>query len=60
MDPRVKLRRAAKRYTQAKTERDDAIREAAAEGLSRRAIAEEVGISFQRVQQIVHRDRAAA
>jgi hypothetical protein len=49
----TELRRAAKRYEQAKAAREAAIREAAAAGMTRRAIAKEVGISFQRVQQIV-------
>ena len=53
MEPTERLKRATKRYTDAKTERDQAIRDAAAAGLTRRAIAEIVGISHQRVQQIV-------
>jgi hypothetical protein len=56
MDPEIRLRRAAKRYAEAKAERDQAIRDAAAAGMTRRAIAAAVGVSFQRVQQIVRRD----
>lgn len=57
---RARLRRAAKRYQDAKLERDDAIRDAARAGLSRREIAGEVGVSFQRVHQIASADSADA
>ena len=53
MKPDERLKRAAKRYTDARTERDKAIREAAAAGMTRRAIGEIVGLSYARVQQIV-------
>jgi hypothetical protein len=47
------LQRMAKRYESAKTERDAAIRRAHADGMTLRAIATVVGLSFQRVAQIV-------
>lgn len=53
MSPEQRLAKAAKRYADAKAERDAAIREAAAAGMTRRAIAAVVGVSHQRVQQIV-------
>jgi hypothetical protein len=40
--------------------RDEAIRAAAAAGFSRRAIAAAAGVTFQRVQQIVHSDSGRA
>lgn len=57
MDPRTRLRRAKTRYANAKAEREEAIRQAAEEGMTRRAIAEEVGLTFQRVQQIVRGEK---
>lgn len=53
MDPSARLKRAAQQYGDARAERDAAIRDAAAAGMTRRAIAQIVGISFQRVQQII-------
>lgn len=53
MEPKDRLKRATKRYSEAKAERDQAIREAASAGMTRRAIAAIVGVSHQRVQQII-------
>jgi hypothetical protein len=53
MDPTKQLQTAAKRYADAREARDRAIREAAAAGLTGRAIAEIVGLSHQRIHQIV-------
>lgn len=47
------LRQTAEEFAAARTERDEAIREAAGAGMTRRAIAAIVGISHQRVQQII-------
>ena len=55
MDPKTALRRAAQRYEAAREARDAAICAAAAAGMTRRAIAVEVGLSHQRVQQIIAR-----
>lgn len=48
------VERASAVLEQAMRERDDAIRAAHAEGLSLRAIADEAGVSFQRVAAIVN------
>ena len=56
MDARAKLRRAARRYEEARAARDEAIRQAAAEHMTRRSIAEVVGLSFQRIQQIIREE----
>lgn len=56
MKPEQRLKKATKTYAAAKAERDEAIRAAAAAGMTRRAIAAIVGISHQRIQQIVARD----
>ena len=50
---RKNLRRTANGYERARAARDDAIAEVARNGMSLRAIAAEVGLVFQRVQQIV-------
>lgn len=55
MDIRRKLRSAGERVRTATTDRDRLIVEATAAGWTRRAIADVVGLSFQRVQQIVER-----
>ncbi len=47
------VRRAAKRYDEDRQVRDEAIRNAVAAGISYREIAQDAGISFQRVSQIV-------
>ena len=61
MDLRTKLRRLTKRRAEAEADWREAIREAAAEGMTRREIAGEVGVSFQRVQQIIEAsDKARA
>jgi hypothetical protein len=54
------LRAAVAKYATAKAGRDDAIRSAHAAGMSYRAIAEIVGLSHQRVAQIVSHDRPPA
>lgn len=46
-------RRTEARLAEVERSRDDAIRAAAVAGASRRAIAEAVGLSHQRVQQLV-------
>lgn len=48
--------RAFVRLEEAQRERDAAIREAHAEGMTTRAIAEHVGVSHQRVAQVVKHD----
>jgi uncharacterized phage protein gp47/JayE len=53
MDLATRLKRAADRIAIDIAARDDLIREAAAAGMTRRAIAEHVGLSFQRVHQII-------
>lgn len=50
------LRRAAAKATESSVARDDAIRKYHADGVSLRIIAEAVGLSFQRVHQIVHEE----
>jgi hypothetical protein len=68
MDAEQELRKTIARYDRAHHKasseiaaldacRNDAIRDAAASGLTRRKIAEIVGLSFQRVQQIVRGGR---
>ncbi|HWF25196.1 MAG TPA: helix-turn-helix domain-containing protein [Solirubrobacteraceae bacterium] len=65
MDLEEKLRRAAQRYARdreklegeeaaANARRDEVIRQAADAGLTRRKIAQLVGVSHQRVNQIIH------
>lgn len=68
MNHEQQLRRAAERYAAdreklkaqeaaAAARRDEVIRAAAAAGVTRRQIAEVVGVSHQRVNQIVHGTR---
>jgi hypothetical protein len=64
---RERLRRLGRRHSQAadalariERERDQAIRDAAAARMTRRAIAAEVGVSYTRVQQIVKSADAAS
>lgn len=53
MKPEDGLREVDRRYADVKAERVQAIRDAAAAGMTRRAIAAVLGISHQRVQQII-------
>ena len=68
MDPATQLRRTSAKVARdqelldregarLQRRRDDAIRKAAAAGLSRRRIAELTGLSHQRIQQIVSSTR---
>jgi hypothetical protein len=47
-------KRAASKASAALIDRDDAIREAIADGATLRAVAEAVGLSFARIHQIVN------
>lgn len=52
-DAPSRLRRIAQRYRSAKAEYEEEIRRASADGMSLRAIAQEVNVSHGRVHQIV-------
>ena len=59
-DRKRELRKAARNMAKWQIARDEQIRQAAGEGWTVRAIADQVGVSFQRVFQIVQRDREAS
>ena len=54
------LGRASRSLAKAQARRNELIRMASDAGMTRRAIADCVGVSFQRVHQIVQRDRDAS